>query len=436
MYLDHFGLQRFPFGNTPDAGLFFTGGGRGALADALLYSVLSGEGITKVTGGVGVGKTTLCCLLAERLPQEMMRILIRHPSSDPDELSRVLLRGLQPGGEDVGGGSLFSRISDQLERMDAAGQRAVLLMDEAQTLTLPALEWVRRVSNLETASRKLLPVVLFGQPDLDRKLRESSVGQLQERIANSLVIPPLSVTDVRRYLDGRLRACGYRGIELFSVWGWSLLSRYSRGLPRRVNTLAHKALLAAFARGRFRVGWRDVRLAIRDWESGREGSRGRRPGPVSLAKAATFLLAAVVVSHHATLPPEVSVGGRRGGEVSPPVDSGSGDSYLDERLARVPFIRMDGWLSVASRGEGSAEVSAASPHLPIRESEGVSVTGAESKPEPGANAAQELGTGWDVVPPGRSVRGDGTSLSPALVTDFGSGIDRKAPTSGVLGGDS
>jgi type II secretory pathway predicted ATPase ExeA len=267
MYYSFFGLSQPPFKITPDTEMFFDGGNRGAILEALIYAISQGEGIIKVTGEVGSGKTMLCRMLQTRLPETVETIYLANPSVSRDEILHAIAFEMQlPVPKDANRIEAMHRINDYLLERHAEGKHVVLFVEESQSMPLETLEEVRLLSNLETDHHKLLQIVLFGQPELDDNLRRAEIRQLRERITHSFSLTPLSANDVRRYLTFRLRAAGYRGPDLFSRRVVDYISRVCKGLTRRVNIVADKALLAAFADGTHNVSIKHVKAAVHDTE--------------------------------------------------------------------------------------------------------------------------------------------------------------------------
>lgn len=287
MYLEHFGLREAPFRITPHTEFFFSGANRGATLEALVYAITAGEGMVKVTGEVGSGKTMLCRVLMERLPEKVETIYLAVPSLSRDEMLAAIASEL--GLETVGANTtqLVRALQERLVAIHAEGRQVVALIDEAHAMPLATLEEIRLLSNLETSKEKLLQIVLFGQPELDQHLALPNMRQLKERITHSFMLGPLPPRDVDEYLRFRLRQAGYRGPDLFGPETLRIITEASEGLTRRINIYADKTLLAAFAAGTHSVTADHARAAITDTQIvvRRSQPRGR------LAAAAAGLLA-------------------------------------------------------------------------------------------------------------------------------------------------
>ncbi len=264
MYLEHFGFTEAPFKITPHTEFFFAGANRGETLEALMYAITSGEGMVKVTGEVGAGKTMLCRVLMERLPDTVETIYLAVPSLSRDELLAVIAGDL--GLETQGGNTtkLVRALQERLIEIHAQGKQVVALIDEAHAMPLETLEQIRLLSNLETSHDKLMQIVLFGQPELDQHLSLPNMRQLKERITHSFNLLPLPARDIKDYLNFRVRAAGYKGPDLFSAESLKLIAEASEGLTRRINIYADKTLLAAYAGGTHTVTADHVRAAISD----------------------------------------------------------------------------------------------------------------------------------------------------------------------------
>ena len=274
MYYDHFGLKEPPFKITPNTDVFYTGGKRGAVLDALIYAILNGEGIVKVVGEVGSGKTMLCRMLQTMLPEKIESIYLANPSVAPEDILHAIAFELQlklPKNADPL--KVMQVLQSHLLARHAAGKQVVIFVEEAQGMPLATLEEIRLLSNLETNHDKLLQIVLFGQPELDDNLNQTHIRQLRERITHSFNLAPLQPKEISEYLIFRLRAAGYFGPHLFTKSAIKSIASSAQGLVRRVNILADKALLAAFADNVYQVTQKQVRAAIKDSEFGAEKAK-------------------------------------------------------------------------------------------------------------------------------------------------------------------
>lgn len=266
MYLEHFGLNEAPFRITPHTDFFYDGADRGATLDALLYAIQHDEGIVKVSGEVGSGKTMLCRVLMERLPAHVVTIYLANPALSRDEILFAIAEELELDTREARLTAVMRTLQDYLIELYAAGRRVVILIDEAHAMPEDTLEQVRLLSNLETSRHKLLQIVLFGQPELEDMLATASMRQLRDRVTHSFRMRPLDEADVGPYLVFRLRAAGYRGPDLFTAGAIKLIARASGGLTRRINILADKSLLSAFSANSHTIDERPVRAAIADAE--------------------------------------------------------------------------------------------------------------------------------------------------------------------------
>jgi len=291
MYLDHFGLREAPFLITPHADFFFGGANRSALLDALVYALGREEGLVKVSGEVGTGKTMLARVLIGRLPPHLRAIYLADPLMNRGELLAVLADEL--GCADNAGDSahrMLRAVQQALVAEFSAGRQIVLLIDEAHAMPADTLEQIRLLSNLESERHKLIKIALFGQPELDALLDRPDMRQLKDRITQHFRLDPLAPDDVATYIDFRMRAAGYRGPALFERAATARIARDSGGLTRRINVLADKSLLAAFARNAHAVTLADAQRAAADTQT-----RADPPPPRTAARNALLLLGAIVL---------------------------------------------------------------------------------------------------------------------------------------------
>jgi len=272
MYKSHFGLREPPFGITPDTSFFFACDAHQEALNTLLVAVRNGEGFVKITGEVGTGKTLLCRKLLASLGDSFISAYIPNPYLEPRALLLALAEELAVTlDKDVDQHRLFKALNLALLNAARNGRRVVLCLDEAQAMPLETLEALRLLTSLETGKRKLLQVVLFGQPELDRNLGQESIRQLNQRITFQYCLGALSAEEVDSYLDHRLGIAGYSGVRLFSRPAVKRLYRASAGVPRLVNILAHKAMMLAYGEGVREVGTRHVRAATADTPAARGG---------------------------------------------------------------------------------------------------------------------------------------------------------------------
>jgi MSHA biogenesis protein MshM len=265
-YLGHFGLREPPFGITPDTLFFFPCRSTQEALNTVLIALQNGEGFIKITGEVGTGKTLLCRkFLATLDDAHWVSAYMPNPSLEPRTLllafAEELGAPIEPGIEQH---RLLRAINRSLLDLARHDRRVVLCMDESQAMPLETLETLRLLTNLETEKRKLLQVVLFGQPELDRKLRSESIRQLRQRITFQYDLKGLYEDEVGEYFNHRLRVAGYTGPELLRPAARRALYRASAGVPRLVNVLAHKALLLLYGEGGWALEKRHVRAARDD----------------------------------------------------------------------------------------------------------------------------------------------------------------------------
>lgn len=277
MYLEHFGLKELPFNITPDTTFFFASRGYQEALNTLLIAAHTGEGFIKITGEVGTGKTLLCRKFMASLDDTFKTAYVPNPYLEPASLLQVLsdelgLRKTRAARLDQH--QLLSRLNAALIEFAREGKRVVVCLDEVQAMPLETLEALRLLTNLETEKRKLLQVVIFGQPELEDKLNQPSIRQLKQRITFDYTLGALTRDELHYYLNHRLIVAGYQGGRLFSPMALWLMHRKTGGIPRLVNIVAHKALLAAFGKGKRAVGMREVVAALQDTAATRSGETG------------------------------------------------------------------------------------------------------------------------------------------------------------------
>lgn len=292
MYNHHFGLAEAPFSIAPDPRyLFLSEQHREALAH-LLYGIGDHGGFVVLTGEVGTGKTTVCRCLLQQIPDHIDIAVIVNPKLNSHELLQTICEELGVGvaEEQPTAKQLIDALNTFLLATHARGRNAILIIDEAQNIATDVLEQLRLLTNLETNERKLLQLILLGQPELNTLLAQPSLRQLAQRITARYHLRPLARQEVAQYIEHRLSIAGYRG-HLFAPAAVALMYRYSKGIPRLINLLADRALLGAYADNSAVVDAAMVRRAAREVLPQR--APWLRPELLYRGLAATALVAAL-----------------------------------------------------------------------------------------------------------------------------------------------
>ena len=264
MYTAFYGLREKPFALSPDPRfLYLAASHREALAH-LLYGIEQGEGFISVTGEVGTGKTTLCRTLLERLEGDIELAFLFNPSRSALELLQSICAEFGLPAEGLARRSLMSQLNKFLLEQKERGRRVLLIIDEAQTLSENTLEQVRLLSNLETSREKLIQILLLGQPELDRKLDERGLRQLRQRISVRWKLEPLSAQETVAYVRHRIAVAAGEPRDLFSEVALRDVHRRTGGIPRLVNQLCDRALLAGYATRAAQIGPALIRAAARE----------------------------------------------------------------------------------------------------------------------------------------------------------------------------
>ncbi len=286
MYQEHFGLRESPFSLTPDTSFFFACSSYQEGLNTLLVAARTGEGFIKIVGEVGNGKTLLCRKFLATLSTDrttttdigtqdggvsgrhaakFITAYIPNPYLEPRSLLMALTEEFRiPVDSAFDQHQLLKELTRTLLNYAREGKRVLVCLDEAQAMPLESLEMLRLLTNLETEKRKLMQVVLFGQPELDERLKQNSVRQLRQRISFQYQLNGLHRDEMDRYLRHRLAIAGFQGETLFVSGAVNLLHRVSRGTPRLANIIAHKAMMLAYAEGRQQVQAGHVRKAAAD----------------------------------------------------------------------------------------------------------------------------------------------------------------------------
>ena len=301
LYQAFFGLAREPFSIAPDPRtLFMSERHREALAH-LLYGVQGGGGFVLLTGEIGAGKTTVCRCFLEQVPSNCRVAYVFNPRQTAGELLLSIAQefGVALPAEASAGSSkaLVDALNRFLLQLHADGGQAVLIIDEAQALSAELLEQLRLLTNLETSERKLLQIILIGQPELRAMVAAPSLEQLAQRIIARYHLGPLSAQETEQYVHHRLECAGRQGPVPFDAASLRRLHGLSRGVPRRINLLADRALLGAYAAGQPQVDQRIVERAAAEVD-GREAAppEGLLGGPGSWRRTSLLAAAGLVVT--------------------------------------------------------------------------------------------------------------------------------------------
>jgi len=245
MYLEHFGFETLPFHLTPDTELFLGLAPHYEAIQTVNAALEMGEGLIKVTGEVGTGKTMVCRVMAKYFKPHVQLVFLPNPALDGDRLRVAVAKEL--GIESIDVASIVDDIQRRLIELARDGLQVVVLVDEAQALSDDALEVLRLFGNLETEQAKLLQIVLFGQPELDERLSQHHLRQLRQRITFSAQLRGLTLDEAVAYIDNRLSKSGGE-TSLLSLSQKKAIWRASKGYPRLINQICHKALVLAFSK--------------------------------------------------------------------------------------------------------------------------------------------------------------------------------------------
>ncbi|MFV2031311.1 MAG: ExeA family protein [Gammaproteobacteria bacterium] len=263
MYEQYYGLTENPFSLTPDTDFFYQSFTHQEALNVLLVAIRAGDGFLKVTGEVGTGKTLLCRKLLDALDEQYNTVYIPNPYMNCNTLLEAVMveMGIEHRLEQD---NHIACINQYLIESARQSKNTVIILDEAQSLPQQSLEAIRLLSNLETEKKKLVQIILFGQPELDSLLEQSSIRQLQQRIMHAYQLKPLNQSAIGAYIRHRMRSAGYAGPELFDRAAENLLFKMSRGIPRVINVLCNKAMMQSYASGEFYIRKKQIQSAVQD----------------------------------------------------------------------------------------------------------------------------------------------------------------------------
>jgi general secretion pathway protein A len=311
MYQEFYGLKEKPFVLTPDPQFLYLSESHRTAIESLLYGIQQKEGFMVVSGDIGTGKTTICRALLGKLDKDVKTAVIFNSFLTEEELLESILL-------DFG---FPSKGRTKKERIDALnkllihflshGKNAVLIIDEGQNLSIPVLEQIRMLSNLETEKEKLLQIILLGQSELNQKLRSDELKQLNQRIAIRHHLAPLCRIEMESYIDRRLTAAGAEGRITFSKSAFNEIYKFSRGTPRLINLICDRALLGGFVEGTFHIDHGIIKRAEECLLGKEEApkpfysfpySRSLASSRVALLAFLLFMLAGLILSNRNVTP--------------------------------------------------------------------------------------------------------------------------------------
>lgn len=270
MYQKYFDFEEAPFSLTPDTLFFLNQQSHRDALNTMLVALKHCEGFIKIVGEVGTGKTLLCRILLSHLNADFVTAYIPNPYLSPEELKGFVAQEIGADvTKDMPAHELMSAVYRRLMQLARNNKQVVLVVDEAQAMPRETIECLRLLTNLETEKRKLLQVVMLGQPELDSLLARRDLRQLKQRIIFSERLQPFSKEGVQRYIQHRLTSAGAKDSDLFSRNAKNLVYYGSGGIPRLINILAHKALISAYGKGHRRVNSWHVAKAIADTQESR-----------------------------------------------------------------------------------------------------------------------------------------------------------------------
>jgi MSHA biogenesis protein MshM len=274
LYQKHFGLHSKPFLITPETLAFYTGGNRKSILESIKYVLSNEEGIIKLTGEVGAGKTTVCRYLIKHLGPNFKPIYIADPTLSREQILFAVADGLEMEFDRGDNETMALNLQRKLAKLHESGRRVVLIIDEAHAIPEESLDQIRLLSQIEASGDKIMHVLLVGPEELDHNLALPELRAVRDRITQSFRLRRLKLRDIADYLQFKMRACGYEGPPVFTQNAIRLIGRLTNGLPRRINIIADKALLSAALDQRFEVGTRDIANAAREIKLERVRTKG------------------------------------------------------------------------------------------------------------------------------------------------------------------
>ena len=253
MYLEYYGLKEKPFSLTPDPQFLFLSESHRAAIESMLYGIHQREGFIVITGDIGTGKTTICRALLEKIDSHVKTAVIFNSFLTEGKLLEAILLDFGFISKGKTKHDRINALNQFLLQHLSCGENAVLIIDEAQNLSIPVLEQIRMLSNLETEKEKMLQIVLLGQLELDDKLRSPELKQLNQRIAIRHHLLPLTQLEMESYIHQRLTVAGSQGSVTFSKSALNEIYQFSKGTPRLINLICDRVLLGGFVNGTYHI---------------------------------------------------------------------------------------------------------------------------------------------------------------------------------------
>ena len=308
MYQEFYSLREKPFALTPDPQFLYLSESHQTAIESLLYGIQQKEGFIVITGDIGTGKTTICRALLEKLDKNVKTAVIFNSFLTEGKLLESILLDFGFPSKGRTKHDRINALNQFLLQLLSHGENAVLIIDEAQNLSVPVLEQIRMLSNLETEKEKMLQIILFGQLELDQKLRFGALKQLNQRIAIRHHLLPLTRTEMESYVYQRLTVAGSRGSITFSKPALNEIYEFSKGTPRLINLLCDRALLGGFVEQTYQIDKGIIKKA-KDSLLGEEESpkpflsfalpRSLTPLRIALLTIFVFLLAGMILTNQA-----------------------------------------------------------------------------------------------------------------------------------------
>lgn len=247
MYREHFGLERLPFQLTPDARFFFDSAGHKRALNTFVYGLSKGEGFVVVTGEVGAGKTTLLELVLQRLDLDSLAVArINTTQLEADSLIRFVAIEFECEARGGDKSEILAELRDRLTELFDAGTLPLLIVDEVQALSPPALEELRMLSNFQVGDQPLLQILLVGQPEFRQRMHAPDMEQLRQRVVANYHLGSLSEHEVKAYIEHRLHRAGWDGRTIFDDEAFRVVFEETGGNPRKINRLCDRLLYNAY----------------------------------------------------------------------------------------------------------------------------------------------------------------------------------------------